>query len=348
MINKLNERNRQILKLIIDSYVSTGEPTGSKLISQRDDVNLSSATIRNVMSQLEDLGLLYSPHRSSGRIPTDVGMTVFVESLMEINDIESSDRYKIENEIQKLKGNSLDNILESTSGILSGISSCAGVVFATKEESSIKQVEFISISEKKALAVIVLNSGSVENRMVDIPLGVTASALQEASNYINSRIINKTLKESILQISKELEEDKVQLDELTSKVVKSGIASFSPNKDGGHLFIKGQANLLEDITALEDIEKIRNLFLDLDTKETMINLLESTTLAEGLKIFIGAENRLFNHSGCSMIMSSYKNEDSKVIGAIGVIGPSRINYRRIIPVINYTSQIVSNIIQGKA
>ena len=345
MINELNERNKQILKLVIDSYVETGEPTGSKLISQKPGIGLSSATIRNVMADLEELGLLYSPHTSAGRLPTDSGMAVFVESLMEVNDLHEADRHRIEQEIDKIKDKPINDILETTSKVLSGLSSCAGVVFSPKAESSIKQVEFVALSANRVLAILVSNAGLVENRMIELTQDVTASALQQASNYLNSRMANKTLSQAIEQIRLELKSDKSQLNALTAKVVEAGIASFSPDEKGGYLFIKGQANLLDDVTAIEDLERIRNLFSALETKETMIDLLEATTSAEGIKIFIGAENQLFNHAGCSMIMASYKNEESQVIGAIGVIGPSRLNYGRIIPVVNYTSQIISKIIK---
>ena len=344
MINELNERTRQILRLVIDAYVETGEPVGSKLISQKLGMKLSPATIRHAMVELEELGLLYSPHTSAGRLPTDSGLTVFVEGLMEVNDLPAADRQKIEQEMRDVQGQSLPDILEQTSSFLSGLSSCAGLVFAPKAENPIKQIEFVLLAPGRALAVLVSSNGGVENRVMEVPLEVTATSLQRAANYLNSHIADKTLQEAAERIKTELQYQKTQLDILTTKVVAAGIASLAPQESGGHFFIKGQANLLEDVTALEDLDRIRTLFEALEAKETMLKLLQATTQAEGVKIFIGAENKLFSHSGCTMVISPYKNQDAKVIGAIGVIGPTRLNYGRIIPVVNYTSQMISKII----
>jgi heat-inducible transcriptional repressor len=344
MINELNERTRQILRLVIDAYVETGEPVGSKLISQKPGMNLSPATIRHVMVELEELGLLYSPHTSAGRLPTEAGLTVFVEGLLEVNNLPAADRLKIEREIAEVKGQALPDILEQTSSFLSGLSSCAGLVFAPKTEAPIKQIEFVLLSPGRALAVLVNNTGEVENRMLEVPPEVTASSLQQASRYINSHIAQKTLAQAMEQIKMEMQNQQTQLDTLAAKVVQSGVASFSSRETGGHLFIRGQSNLLDDITALADLERIRALFDALEAKETMLNLLQATTAGDGVKIFIGAENKLFSHSGCTMIIAPCKNQDSQVIGAIGVIGPTRLNYGRIIPVVNYTSQMIGKII----
>jgi heat-inducible transcriptional repressor len=344
MINELNERTRQILRMVIDAYVETGAPVGSKLISQRPGMKLSPATIRSVMVELEELGLLYSPHTSAGRLPTETGMTVFVEGLMEVNDIAAADRRKIEQEMQGVQGQSLPEILEQTSAFLSGLSSCAGLVFAPKIENPIRQIEFVLLAPGRALAILVSGNGTVENRMMEVPPEVTASSLQRASNYLNSHLAEKTLQEATERIMAELQYHRTQLDVLTAKVVAAGIASLAPQESGGHFFIKGQANLLEDVTALEDLNRIRTLFDALEAKETMLKLLQATTQADGVKIFIGAENKLFNHAGCTLVISPYKDQNARVIGAIGVIGPTRLNYGRIIPVVNYTSLMISKII----
>ena len=344
MINELNERTRQILRLVIDAYVETGEPVSSKVISQKPGMKLSPATIRHAMVELEELGLLYSPHISAGRLPTDTGLTVFVEGLLEVNNLAVADRQKIERGIHDVKGQALPDILEQTSSFLSGLSSCAGLVFAPKTESSIRQIEFVLLAPGRILAVLVDSAGGVENRMMEAPREVTATTLQRASNYLNSHIADKTLPQTIEQIRSELQNHRSQLDVLTAKVVESGIASISPRESGGHLFIKGQANLLDDVTALEDLERIRALFEALEARETMLRILQATTLADGVKIFIGSENKLFSHSGCTMIIAPYKNQEARVIGAIGVIGPTRLNYGRIIPVVNYTSQMIGKII----
>jgi heat-inducible transcriptional repressor len=344
MIKELNERTKQILKLVVDAYVATGEPVGSMTISQKLGMKLSPATIRAAMAELEARGLLYSPHTSAGRLPTEVGLTVFVEGLLELDNLSARDRSDIEQKIQAGKGQNLTDILEQTSGFLSGLSSCAGLVFSPKSEDPIRQVEFVLLSPGRALAVLVTTSGIVENRLMEVPLEITASTLTRASNYLNARMTDKTLQESTLCILNELKEEKTQLDALTARVVASGIASLAPENTGGHLFIKGQSNLLEDVSTMADLERIRALFETLETKESMLKLLQATTQAEGIKIFIGAENNLFNHSGCSMVVAPYKNQDSRVVGAIGVIGPARMNYSRVIPVVNYTSQLIGRLI----
>ncbi|MDE2337304.1 MAG: heat-inducible transcriptional repressor HrcA [Alphaproteobacteria bacterium] len=343
-IKELNDRTRQILRLVIDAYVETGEPVGSKLISQRLGMSLSPATIRHAMVELEELGLLYSPHTSAGRLPTDSGLTVFVEGLMEVSDLAAPDRQKIEREMADVRGRSLPHILEQTSRFLSGLSSCAGLVVAPKTENPIKQIQFVLLSPGRALAVLVTSAGTVENRMMEVAPGITMTELQRAANYLNARIADNTLQEAAAHIKAELQYQRTQLDALTEKVVAAGIASIGTPEEGGHVFIRRQANLLEDVTAIEDLDRIRTLFETLEAKETMLKLLEATTEGDGVKIFIGSENKLFGNSGCSLVISPYKNQDAQVIGAIGVIGPTRLNYGRIIPVVNYTSQMISKII----
>ncbi len=344
MIKDLNERTRQILKLVVDAYVDTGEPVGSLAISQKLGMKLSPATIRSAMAELEDLGLLYSPHTSAGRLPTEIGLTVFVEGLLELNDLTPDEQSSIRAKINAERAQSVTDVMEQTSNFLSGLSSCAGLVFAPKSEDPVRQVEFVPLATGRVLAVLITSSGMVENRILDVPADVTPSILMRATNYLNTRIAERTLSEGAQIIQQELARDRTLLDALTAKVVESGIASLAPQNAGGHLFIRGQSNLLDDVTAIEDLERIRTLFDALETKETMLKLLQATTTAEGVKIYIGAENKLFNHSGCTMIVSPYKNQDARVVGAIGVIGPTRLNYGRVIPVINYTSQLISKMI----
>lgn len=344
MIKDLNERTCQILKLVVDAYVETGEPVGSMAISQKLGMKLSPATIRSAMADLEDLGLLYSPHTSAGRLPTETGLTVFVEGLLELNDLTPDEQHTIREKINGNASQSMTDVLEQTSNFLSGLSSCAGLVFAPKSEDPVRQIEFVPLSTGRVLAVLITSSGMVENRILDVPADVTPSILLRATNYLNTRIAEKTLSEGAHIIQQELARDKTLLDALTAKVVESGIASLAPQNAGGHLFIRGQSKLLDDVTAIEDLERIRALFDALETKETMLRLLQATTTADGVKIYIGAENKLFSHSGCTMIISPYKNQDARVVGAIGVIGPTRLNYGRVIPVINYTSQLMSKMI----
>lgn len=345
MVRDLNDRTRQILKLVVDAYVETGEPVGSLAISQKLGMKLSPATIRSAMADLEERGLLYSPHTSAGRLPTENGLTVFVDGLLELDPLTFDERAKIEAQIRGSRTNSSRaNTLEEASSFLSGLSSCAGLVFAPTAETSVKQIEFVLLSQGRALAVIVSTNGAIENRILEVPADVTATALMQAANYLNARITDKTLPQAAEHIKRELADDKTQLDALTAKIVESGLASMSPQDAGGHLFIRGQSNLLGDITALEDLDRIRALMETLDTKEAMLKLLQAAALGDGVKIFIGAENKLFRHSGCALIVAPYKTHDSNVVGAIGVIGPARLNYGRIIPVVNYTSEIIGKIL----
>lgn len=299
MIKELNERTRQILKLVVDTYVETGEPVGSVAISQKPGIRLSPATIRNVMAELEERGLLYSPHTSAGRLPTDSGLAVFVDGLLELDPLSPDEQRKIEEKLSGTQSDTLTERLEHASTLLSGLSSCAGIVFAPKTEDALRHIEFVLLAPGRALAVLVTASGIVENRLLDVPAEATATMLTRASNYLNAHIAEKTLKEAAEQVGQELSRDRAQLDELTAKVVESGIASLSPQDLGGHLFVRGQSRLLDDVTAVEDLERIRALFEALETKQTMLQLLQETTAADGVKIFIGAENKLFGHSGCA-------------------------------------------------
>lgn len=345
MILDLNERTHQILKLVIDAYVETGQPVGSMAVAQKLGMTLSPATIRNAMVELETLGLLYSPHTSAGRLPTESGLEVFVEGLLEVAaPPPTADRRRIERGIEDMRGQSMTEVLEQAIGLLSGLASCAGLVFAPKSESRIRQIEFVLLAPGRVLAVLVSTSGSVENRVLEVDKDVTATSLQRAANYLNAHIADKTLSQASLQIKLEMQSDQMQLDALSAKVAEKGIASFASKDSGGHLFIRGQANLLEDVSAIEDLERIRTLMGALEAKEALLDLLQATVQGDGVKIFIGADNRLFNHSGCAMIISPYKNSESEIVGAIGVIGPSRLNYGRIISVVNYTSQMIGKVL----
>lgn len=342
----LSERTRQILKLIVDAYVETGEPVGSKAISERLGMRLSPATIRHAMAELEERGLLYAPHTSAGRLPTESGLTVFVDGLLELDRLSSGEQQKIKRQMQPVEGRTLPEVLEHTSEVLAGLASCAGLVFAPTDEQTVRQIEFVLLSPGRALAVIVTGSGGIENRLIEVPADATASILTRAANYLNAQLADKTLREAIQILQQEQQRDRQELDALTARVVASGMGALAPDDKGGHLFIRGQANLLEDVTALADLERIRSLFEALEAKDAMKRVLQATTQGEGVKIFIGAENSLFTHAGCSLIVAPYKNAEARIVGAIGVIGPTRLNYRRIIPVINYTSQLIGSMIRG--
>jgi heat-inducible transcriptional repressor len=343
MINELNQRSRDIFRAIVEAYVETGEPIGSRTISRRLGISLSPATIRNVMADLEEQGLLYAPHTSAGRLPTEVGLRLFVNGLLELGALSETER---ENIVLKCKaaGRSLPEVLAEASSMLSGLSSCAGLVLAPKTDRPLRHIEFVQLGPGRALVVMVTEDGLVENRVVEVPVGMPLSTLQQASNYLNAKLVGRTLDETRAEILKEIEEQRTQLDVLSSKVVEAGLATWAGIGSTGHLIVRGQAKLLEDVTALSDLERIRSLFEALETHEAMVRLLDATGKADGVQIFIGAENTLFNYSGCSLIIAPYQNSREQIVGAIGVIGPTRINYARIIPMVDYTAKVLGRLL----
>ncbi len=330
----LDERSRDILRRVVDAFVATGEPVGSRTLSRHMGLELSPATIRNAMADLEELGLLYAPHTSAGRLPNEAGLRLFVHGLLEFGDLSEDERANIENQCAAA-GRSLAQTLEEASELLSGLSRCAGLVMAPQRDKALRHIEFVSMGPGRALVVIVHDDGLVENRIVEIPLGMPASSLIEASNYLTTRLVGQTLSQAKQKIRGELKAERTQLDALTQRVVEAGLASWSDDGSGGYLIVRGQANLLDDVTALADLERIRALFEALETKEALIRLIDATGDAEGVQIFIGAENDLFSLAGCSLVIAPYSNSSNQIVGALGVIGPTRINYARIIPMVDY-------------
>jgi heat-inducible transcriptional repressor len=342
-INELTERSREIFRLIVEGYVATGEPIGSRTVSRLLTQNLSPATIRNVMADLEEAGLLYAPHTSAGRLPTDAGLRLFVNGLLEVGRLAEDERRNIES-ICSSRGMSLPQALEDAISALSGLSHCAGVVVAPKQDRPLKHIEFIHLGPGRALVVLVTEDGLVENRVIEVPLGLPPASLVSAGNYLSARLIGRTIEEARDEIQREIDSHQAQLDALTSKLVSAGLASWAGDRNGSALIVRGQANLLDDITALGDLERLRSLFEMLETRETMLRLLDASKQGEGVQIFIGADNRLFGVTGCAMLIAPYQNSRQQVVGAIGVIGPTRINYARIIPMVDYTAKVIGRLI----
>jgi heat-inducible transcriptional repressor len=342
-IAELDERSRAVFREIVDAYVATGEPMGSRTLSKRLQLQLSPATIRNVMADLEDVGLLYSPHTSAGRLPTEAGLRLFVDGLLERGNLSAEDRASIE---ARCAGSNmtLPQALEEATTVLSGLARCAGLVVAPKTDRPLKHVEFVNIGDGRALVVLVTEDGLVENRIIQVPLGTPPSAMVQAANYLNARIAGRTMEDARRSVQMELEAHRAQLDEITSRLVEAGLATRVGDNGSGTLIVRGQSHLLSDVSAVEDLERIRGLFEALETKELLVRLLELSHVGEGVQIFIGAQNALFNYSGCSMIVSPYSGSSGKIVGAIGVIGPTRINYARIIPMVDYTAKVVGRLI----
>lgn len=342
MIVELNERSREIFRRVVEAFVETGEPVGSRTISRRLGVQLSPATIRNVMADLEEAGLLYAPHTSAGRLPTEAGLRMFVDGLLEIGSLTEDERRSIDGQCAAV-GRSLPEVLEQVSATLSGLTHCAGLVYSPKIEKALKHIEFVPLGPGRALVVIVSEGGLVENRVLELPPGITPSMLTEASNFLSARVAGRTLDEARTQVTFEIQQQRAQIDELTKRVVEAGVATWS-GSDGGHLIVRGRAHLLDDVSAVGDLERIRSLFDALETKQSLLRLIDATKVADGVQIFIGAENELFQVAGCAMIVAPFSNGRERVVGAIGVVGPMRMNYARIIPMVDYTAKLVGRLL----
>ena len=343
---QLNERSREIFKHIVEGYLATGEPIGSRNISRIIPMTLSPASVRNVMQDLEQLGLVYAPHTSAGRLPTETGLRFFVDALMQMGDLSADDRHKIEGQVAAA-GKSVDGVLTEASQLLSGLTHSAGVVLATKANVRLKHIEFVRLEPERALVVLVAEDGHVENRILNVPVGLPTSALAEASNFLNTHVRGKTLTEAKADMEKALEAARAELDDLTKRLIADGLASWSGGaKDDRRLIVRGHANLLDDLTALQDLERVRQLFDDLETKRGVTDLLGRAEGADGVCIFIGSENRLFSLSGSSTIVAPYRDAQGRIVGAIGVIGPTRLNYARVIPTVDYTAKVVSRLLNG--
>ena len=347
-LRELNERYREIFRSIVETYLATGEPVGSRNLSRHLPMTLSPASVRNVMSDLEGLGLIYAPHVSAGRIPTHTGLRLFVDGLLEVGDIDGGERDKLERQLASIAGDAAGvsaDVLAEASGMLSGLSRCAGVVLAEKQVSRIKHIEFVSLDSKRALLVLAGDDGSVENRVLTLPEGLPPQALTEATNYLNARIRGATLPEARERVEAEFKASQAELDLLTAKLVRAGRAQWPGGRDDNKsLIVRGQSRLLDDLKAVEDVERIRLLFEDLESKKALLHLLDLSENAEGVRIFIGSENNLFSLSGSSLIVAPFQDQSRKIVGVLGVIGPTRLNYARIIPMVDYTAKLVSRVL----
>ena len=345
---QLNERSREIFRQIVESYLATGEPVGSRNISRLIAVPLSPASVRNVMADLEQLGLIYAPHTSAGRLPTELGLRFFIDALMQVGDLTAAERQSIESQLASVgRAQSVEAALDEALTRLSGLTRAASIVLTAKSNSRLKHIEFVRLEPERALVVLVGEEGQVENRVLALPPGVPTSALIEAGNFLNARIRGRTLAEARLELETALAHDRAELDQLTQKVIEAGVASWSGgDNDDRQLIVRGHANLLEDLHALDDLERVRRLFDDLETKRGVIDLLGRAESAEGVRIFIGSENKLFSLSGSSTIVAPYTDGAGRIVGVLGVIGPTRLNYARVIPTVDYAARIVSRILSG--
>ena len=347
----LGERPREVFRHLVEAFLASGEPVGSRTLSQRLPVTLSPASIRNVMADLEMMGLLYAPHTSAGRVPTERGLRLFVDGLLEIGELAPDERLAIEARIMG-SGRGIEDVLTQATQSLAGLSRCAGLVVTAKQDAALKHVEFVAVSPGKALVIMVSEDGQVENRIIDTPSGLPASALVEASNYLNARLAGRSIDTAREEILTELESERAMLDALTAKVVAEGLATLSQssmgraaaNADDKVLIVRGQSHLLDTVEARADIERVRTLFEDIERKADLIRLLELAKDGDGVRIFIGSENRLFSLSGSSIVAAPYANATGKIVGVIGVLGPTRLNYGRIIPMVDHTAKVIGRLL----
>ena len=343
-LTTLNVRAREIFRSIVNSYLSNGEPVGSRHLSRLLPISLSPASVRNVMQDLEELGLIYAPHASAGRLPTQQGLRLFVDALLEFGDLGREERARIDSQVRAAaEGGGFEGALAETTSLLSELTRGAGVVLTSKTDARLKHVEFVRLEAGRALAILVAEDGSIENRVVATPAGMPASAFVEASNFLSARIRGRTLAEVTAEIEAARRDARKELDDIAARLVEAGLVSWSGAGSGDQLIIRGQANLLGDVHASEDLERIRTLFADLETKTDVIELLHRAEAGDGVKIFIGSENKLFSLSGSSMIAAPLRDSDHRIAGVLGVIGPTRLNYARIVPMVEYAAQVLGEL-----
>ena len=344
ILGEMNDRSREVFRRVVEGYLATGDPVGSRTLTREFSEKVSAATIRNVMQDLEYLGLLDSPHISAGRVPTQQGLRMFVDGLLEVSNLETEDREKID---ATLGGNSDDvtATLDKIGSALSGVTHGASLVLTPKREAPIRHIEFVSLGHDRALVVLVFADGQVENRIFTPPPGQTPSSMREAANFLNALLEGKTLSDLQTVIARQIDERRQEIDTVARALVDSGLAVWDDNSDSyERLIVRGRANLLQNETEEDDFERIKSLFDDLERKRDIAEFLELADEGDGVRIFIGSENKLFSLSGSSLVVSPYMNSDRKIIGAVGVIGPTRLNYGRIVPIVDYTAQLVGKII----
>ncbi|MBC7164166.1 MAG: heat-inducible transcriptional repressor HrcA [Roseovarius sp.] len=348
ILDQLNDRSREVFRRVVEGYLATGDPVGSRTLTRDFSEKISAATIRNVMQDLEYMGLLGSPHTSAGRVPTQEGLRMFVDGLLEVDGLEDSDRELIDATVTS-NSSDVTGLLDRVGSALSGVTRSASLVLAPKHEAPIKHIEFVSLGHDRALVVLVFADGHVENRLFTPPPGQTPSSMREAANFLNSLVEGKTLSDMRRRVASEISARRQEIDQLAHALVESGLAVWHEEGDSQErLIVRGRANLIDAGVDEADLERIRILFDDLERKRDIAEFLERAEEGDGVRIFIGSENKLFSLSGSSLVVSPYMNADRKIIGAVGVIGPTRLNYGRIVPIVNYTAQLVGRLISDRS
>lgn len=347
-LSTLDARAREVFREIVESYLTTGEPVGSRTLSRLGGVGLSAASIRNTMADLAALGLLEAPHAMAGRLPTQIGLRFFVDSLLQLGDLPEDEKREIDARIGNAGANPQE-VLGAASELLSGLAGGAGLVVTPERDAPVRHAEIVSIGSGQALLVLVFEDNQVENRIINTPTDLPSGALAEAANYLNARFKGKTLAEARAAAGDALAHDRAALDAATAKLVQSGLAEWSGEDPtlGRALIVSGRGNLLQDQQAVADLERARRLFDDLEKTRELIQVLDLAKAGEAVRVFIGSENPLFSLSGSSLIVAPYMNAERRVVGALGVIGPTRLNYARVIPVVDYTARVVGRVLDGR-
>ncbi|MFZ1346089.1 MAG: heat-inducible transcriptional repressor HrcA, partial [Tabrizicola sp.] len=344
------DRTREVFRRVVEGYLTSGEPVGSRTLTRTLSEKLSAATVRNVMQDLEYLGLLDSPHVSAGRVPTQAGLRMFVDSLLEVGQVAPEDQEKIDATLG-VNDQDVASLLDEVGAALSVITRGASVVLSPKREAAIRHIEFVSLAADRALVVLVFADGQVENRVFMPPPGQTPSSMREAANFLNALAEGRTLSELRARMVSEIASRRQEIDSLARQLVESGLALWeNAGESSERLIVRGRSNLIGEVADQAEIDRIRVLFDDLERKRDIAEFLNLTEAGEGVRIFIGSENKLFSLSGSSLVVSPYMNADRKIIGAVGVIGPTRLNYGRIVPIVDYTAQLVGRLVsdRGKA
>lgn len=348
ILKDMNDRSRDVFRAVVESYLESGDPVGSRTLTRSLSEKVSAATVRNVMQDLEFLGLLDSPHISAGRVPTQLGLRMFVDSLLEVEDLKAHDREKIDATLGRNSGD-VSGMLDRVGAALSGVTQGASLVLTPKHEAEIRHIEFVSLGHDRAMVVLVFSDGHVENRLFTPPPGQTPSSMREAANFLNALVEGRTLSDVRRDMQEEITTRRQEIDNLAHELIESGMAAWEDNgSDQARLIVRGRANLLADDGVTKELDLIRSLFDDLERKQDIAEFLELTEEGEGVRIFIGSENKLFSLSGSSLVVSPYMNADRKVIGAVGVIGPTRLNYGRIVPIVDYTAQLVGKLLSDRS
>ena len=341
-ISELTDRAREIFRLVVEGYLDSGQPIGSKALAGDKMVNLSPASVRSVLADLEQFGLLSAPHTSAGRMPTDSGLRMFVDGMMRMAEPTAQERAAIETRLSE--PGPIEQALEQASAVLSDLSGAAGMVLVPTREERLAQFSLVDLGKGRALAVLVGEEGAVENRVLELGDAIAPAAMEQASNYITARLAGRTLSDASAVISDEIKSGKTQLDEASRDLVERGLAVWSEDAANRPvLIVRGQANLLDD-AALGDIERVRSLLDDLEDKQSVAELLQGAREAEATRIFIGSENRLFSLSGSSVIASPYRDREGRVVGVLGVIGPTRLNYARVVPMVDLAARSLGKLI----